>query len=143
PASNLDFLPLAAGAQITLAELKGPGVITHLWLTVESDDPYYPRLLVLRAKWDGESVPSIEVPIGDFFGVGNALEADVNTLPVRVAGDGRARTSFWPMPFQQSAEIMLRNDSSRTARLVFWQVDWVECVPTSTRTLHAHFRTSS
>jgi hypothetical protein len=98
---------------------------------------------VLRAKWDGESAPSIEVPLGDFFGVGNALEADVDTLPIRVAGDGRARTSFWPMPFTTAAEIRLRNDSARPARLVFWQVDWVECTPPNPRTLHAHFRTSS
>jgi hypothetical protein len=145
PSSNVDYIPLASGAEIALADIKGAGVIRHLWLTVESDDPYYARLMVLRAKWDGEATPSIEVPIGDFFGVGHGLEAEVNTLPVRVAGDGRARSSFWPMPFNQSADITLRNDSSRPARLVFWQVDWAELGEKSAgmRTLHAHFRASA
>ncbi len=144
PASNLDFLKLAAGAEIPLALVKGPGVLRHLWITVESDDPYYARLLVLRARWDGESAPSIEVPIGDFFGVGHGLEADVDSLPVRVAGDGRARSSFWPMPFNESADVTLRNDSGRPA-LVFWTIDWTELAAKGAglRTLHAHFRASA
>jgi len=144
PSGNLDFVPLASGAEITLADLKGPGVITRLWITVESDDPYYGRLLVLRARWDGERVPSIEVPIGDFFGAGHSLEADVDTLPVRVAGDGRGRTSYWPMPFNESAEISLRSDSGRPARLVFWQIDWTELPhkQPDLRTFHALFRAS-
>lgn len=141
--SNLDYQSLAAGAEMTLARITGPGVIRHLWLTVESDDPYYPRLLVLRARWEGESAPSVDVPIGDFFGVGHGLEANVDTLPIRVAGDGRARTSWWPMPFNEAAEISLRNDSQRPARLVFWQVDWTEAPKREhLRTFHASFRAS-
>ncbi len=140
--SNLDFLPIAAGAEIAIARIGGSGVIRHLWLTAESDDPYYARMLVLRARWDGETNPSVEAPIGDFFAVGNAQEAPVDTLPVRVAGDGRARSSWWPMPFNKGAEISIRNDSSRPARLVFWQVDYVETdAPCpNLRTFHAQFR---
>ena len=141
--SNLDFRTLAAGAEMTLARINGAGVIRHLWLTVSSDDPYYSRMIVLRARWDGETAPSVDVPIGDFFGVGHALDVDVDTLPIRVAGDGRARSSFWPMPFNENAEISLRNDSPRPARLLFWQIDWTEapkCV--GLRTFHASFRAS-
>lgn len=141
--SNLDYLPLAAGAEMTLAQITGSGVIRHLWITIESDDPYYSRLILLRARWDGETAPSIDVPIGDFFAVGNAMEAPVDTLPVRVAGDGRGRACYWPMPFNESAEISLRNDSGRPARLVYWQVDWSDAPKCEQlRTFHAAFRST-
>lgn len=141
--SNLDYMPLAAGAELTLANLRGCGVIRHLWLMVESDDPYYSRLIVLRARWDGETSPSIDVPIGDFFAVGNAVEVPVDTLPVRVAGDGRGRSCWWPMPFNDGAQISLRNDSGRPAPRVWWEIDWSD-VPAGggARTLHASFRAS-
>lgn len=139
--SNLDYLPIAAGAEVTIARISGAGIIRHLWLTAESDDPYYARMLVLRARWDGETSPSVEAPIGDFFAVGNAQEAPVDTLPIRVAGDGRARVSWWPMPFNKGAELSIRNDSNRPARLTFWQVDWFDAPPCpNLRTFHAQFR---
>src|SRR5262249_39116116 len=69
PQGNLDFVPLASGAEVAIADLKGPGVVTHLWLNVQCDDPYAGRLVILRAKWDGETNASVEVPVGDFFGV--------------------------------------------------------------------------
>jgi hypothetical protein len=141
PQSNLDFVPLASGAEVPIAELKGPGVITHLWLNVQSDDPYAGRLVVLRARWDGEPNPSIEVPIGDFFGVGFALDGNVDTLPVRVTADGRARSCWWPMPFASSAQLSIRNDSQRPVRMLQWTVDWNEAAcPKEVRTFHAQFR---
>lgn len=141
--SNLDYKSLAPGAEMTLARITGAGVIRHFWVTLESDDPYYGRLIVLRARWDGETAPSVDVPIGDFFGVGQGMEVDVDTLPIRVAGDGRARSSFWPMPFNEAAELSLRNDSNRPARLVFWQVDWTDAPKCQNlRTFHASFRAS-
>jgi hypothetical protein len=132
PASNLDFVPLASGAEIPIADLKGPGVITHMWINVQSDDPYAGSLVVLRAKWDGETTPSIEVPIGDFFGVGFSLDGAVDTLPVRVTADGRARNC--------SAYVTIRNDSTRPVRMLQWAVDWTSCaVPAGCRTFHAWY----
>jgi hypothetical protein len=143
-ASNADFIALASGAEIAIASLKGPGVITHMWINVQSDDPYAGRLVVLRAKWDGESGASIEVPIGDFFGVGFGLDGNVDTLPVRVTADGRARSCWWPMPFSSSAEVTIRNDSPRPIRMLQWAVDWSDTpCPANVRTFHAHFRASN
>lgn len=141
--ANQDYVPVASGAEIAIAELKGPGVITHMWINVQSDDPYAGRMVVLRAKWDGETVPSIEVPIGDFFGVGFGLDGSVETLPVRVTADGRARSCWWPMPFAKSADVTIRNDSQRPIRMLQWAVDWNETpCPPNVRTFHAHFRVS-
>ena len=59
---------IAPGTSVTLAEIAGTGVIRHLWLTAQCDVPQVYGLLVLRAWWDGEQEPSIEAPLGDFFG---------------------------------------------------------------------------
>ena len=48
----------------TLMDVDGPGVIQHIWITV---DPKRYRDLILRMYWDGEDEPSVEVPVGDFF----------------------------------------------------------------------------
>jgi hypothetical protein len=143
PQGNLDFVPLASGAEVPIADLHGPGVINHIWLNVQSDDPYAGRLVVLRAKWDGETSPSVEVPVGDFFGVGFSLDGNVDTLPVRVTADGRARSCWWPMPFAESAHLSIRNDSQRPVRMLQWAVDWNEAAcPKDVRTFHAQFRTT-
>src|SRR4051812_36116506 len=68
--ANADARPVAPGEALTLLDEAGPGLITHVWVTIASDDPYHLKALVLRMYWDGESTPSVEVPIGDFFGLG-------------------------------------------------------------------------
>ncbi|CAN5653840.1 hypothetical protein BH23CHL2_BH23CHL2_22210 [soil metagenome] len=70
---NDDWLHVAAGDHASLAEIEGAGRITHIWMTIAAEDPHILRLLVLRAWWDGEPEPRIEVPIGDFFGMGHAM----------------------------------------------------------------------
>jgi len=55
-----------------MADLRGAGCVRHIWVTIASNEPDYLRKLVFRAYWDGESAPSIESPVGDFFGVGHA-----------------------------------------------------------------------
>ncbi len=66
---------------VTLADIAGPGAIQHIWCTVH---PSAWRRLVLRAYWDGEEHPSIEVPLGDFFCNGWCERANVSSLPVAV-----------------------------------------------------------
>ena len=51
-------------ATFTLAEIDGPGKITHFWITTHKDNW---RTLLLRAYWDGAHEPAVEVPYGDFF----------------------------------------------------------------------------
>ncbi len=69
---NNDCRLLPANTDITIANLEGPGIITHIWMTISCRDRQYPRLLAIRAYWDGEKQPSVEAPIGDFFAVGHA-----------------------------------------------------------------------
>src|SRR5437763_3805430 len=67
---NGDARAIAPGETLTLLDEAGPGLITHVWVTIASDDPNQLKALVLRMYWDGESTPSVEAPIGDFFGLG-------------------------------------------------------------------------
>src|SRR5271157_2708201 len=69
---NADFRTIEPGATLTLLDEKGPGLISHIWITIASDEPYHLKKLVLRIFWDDESEPSVETPIGDFFGLGTA-----------------------------------------------------------------------
>ena len=73
-------IEIAAGETATLADIAGPGCVTHIWLTTHRD---HWRRLVLRAHWDGDDEPAVETPIGDFFCSGWGEFAQVNSLPGR------------------------------------------------------------
>jgi hypothetical protein len=82
---------------ITLADINGPGIIQHIWMTCFPD---FWRSLVLRFYWDGEENPSIEVPYGDFFCNGWCQRCKVNSLPIAVNPAG-GMNSYWVMPFRR------------------------------------------
>ena len=122
---NDDSDHFAQGESKTIAVLEGPGKITHIWLTPSSLDIRHPRALVLRIYWDGADDPSVEVPIGDFFAVGNGMQATVDSLPIKVSSYGRGYNSYWQMPFARKARITLTNESDRASASCYYQIDWV------------------
>src|SRR5215470_16672325 len=67
---NEDYRTLAPGETLALLEAAGPGEISHIWVTIASGESFHLKKIVLRIFWDGESSPSVEAPIGDFFGLG-------------------------------------------------------------------------
>src|SRR5919202_374148 len=69
-----------ANQSLELAQIEGPGVIQHLWLTGKA----LSRDVILRVYWDHQSQPSIEVPLGDFFGVGWGPFAQLSSMPIVV-----------------------------------------------------------
>jgi D-arabinan exo alpha-(1,3)/(1,5)-arabinofuranosidase (non-reducing end) len=89
------------GSEMTLADIEGPGAITHIWTTHRGGG----RDLILRAYWDGSEHPSVEAPLGDFFGVAMGVNATMNSQPIQVASEGRSRNCWWYMPFGKSARI--------------------------------------
>ena len=68
--ANADARRVQPGASLTLLDTDGPGNVSHIWFTISSDEPYHLKRIVLRIYWDGEATPSVEAPIGDFFGLG-------------------------------------------------------------------------
>jgi hypothetical protein len=139
---NADARPIKPGATLTLADLQGAGRIVHIWCTIAHDDPAYSRMLVLRIYWDGEQNPSVECPIGDFFGIGHGIDKAFTSIPVRVTSDGRGRNCYWPMPFRKSARITVSNDSARPCNAFYYYIDWQkeESLPKTTAYFHAMYR---
>ena len=144
PESNDDSKRPIPGETITLADLTGPGVVTHIWLTVAANEYGWPRLLRLRVYYDGNATPSVDAPVGDFFGVGHGFERPVDSLVIRASSEGRSRNSYWPMPFRKSCRITVTNEGRRRVSNLYYHVDWkkVPSLPADTAYFHARYRQS-
>src|SRR5512136_764351 len=122
--SNDDSKRPIPGETTVLADLQGPGVVSHIWLTVADNEYAWPRLLRLRVYYDGHKTPSVDAPLGDFFGVGHGYERNLNSLVGRNASFGRARNSYWAMPFRKSCKITVTNEGQRRVTSLYYHVDW-------------------
>lgn len=100
-------ITVPAGKTTTLMDVKGPGVIQHIWITVGGN--HY-RDLNVRMYWDGEKSPSVECPIGDFFCNGFKTRANVLAMPINVNPSG-GFNCYFPMPFRKRARITVENRS--------------------------------
>jgi hypothetical protein len=115
--------PIKAGASCVLLDVKGQGIVSRIWVTVDDRSPEMLRSLKLEMFWDGEAKPAVAVPLGDFFGVGlgrtaqfqNALFADP---------EGRSFICYVPMPFRRGAKIRITNESPKDLTRVFFDVDF-------------------
>jgi hypothetical protein len=145
---NADRVYIEPGGTYVLADIAGAGCIRHIWLTARNTEPEYLRRLVLRAWWEGESQPSIESPLGDFFGVGHARVSNYWSLPLNMVTGGSVQAStraamncFFPMPYSRHARVAIRNDGKETAALYFY-VDYEEydTLPPAALRFHAHWR---
>lgn len=139
---NGDASTIEPNGTLTLADLEGPGVIAHIWCTINHPVPEHPRLLTLRMYWDGEEHPSVECPLGDFFVIGHGLNKPFFSIPVRVTSNGRARNCYWPMPFRKSARITVTNESEAACRAFYFYIDWQKhaSLPEDSAYFHAMYR---
>ena len=122
--SNDDSKRIMPGETYVMADLSGPGVVNHIWLTVADNEFAWPRLVRLRVYYDGKKTPSVDVPLGDFFGVGHGYERNLESLLVRNSSFGRARNSYWPMPFRGSCKITVTDEGDRPVTMFYYHVDW-------------------
>jgi hypothetical protein len=138
---NADSRRIRKGETLELANLKGPGIIRHIWFTPSGGGPRFPRALVLRMYWDGNPDPAVESPLGDFFAVGHGIVKLVTSLPVSITADGKAYNCYWPMPFARHAHITMTNDGPEDAGL-YWYIDYEEVpsLTTNTAYFHAQYR---
>lgn len=121
--ANADARPIAPGGSLTLLDQAGPGLITHIWVTIAAEDSDHLKALVLRMYWDGEATPSVETPIGDFFGLGLGDYFLYESLPLSV-GSNRALNSFFPMPFQKHARITVTNEGGGKVDAFYFNIDY-------------------
>jgi len=132
-------ITLPPGETTTLAEIDGPGVIQHIWITV---DPKAYRDTILRFYWDDEETPSVEVPLGDFFCNGHGMRYNVNSLPICVNPSG-GFNSYWPMPFKKSAKVTVENQRWEPIGGFFYQITYsLTQIPENTGYFHAQWRRS-
>jgi hypothetical protein len=139
---NADARQIAKGETLTLLDEVGPGLISHIWVTIASDDPHHLKALVLRMYWDGEATPSVEAPIGDFFGLGLGEYFLYQSTPLMVGSD-KALNSFFPMPFQKHARITVTNEGSEKIDAFYYNIDYrsyPKPLPADELYFHAQYR---
>jgi hypothetical protein len=119
----------------TVAEIDGSGSIQHIWMTPTGNWRYS----ILRFYWDDETTPSVEVPVGDFFGMGWGKYSPLQSLAVCV-NPGSAFNCYWPMPFRKKCRITMENIDVRDM-VLYYQVDYILTeIPNDAAYFHAQFR---
>jgi len=140
--ANADFRQVDPGGVLTLLDANGPGMLTHIWITVASPEAEHLKKLVLRIYWDQETTPSVEAPLGDFFGLGlgeyHRWESELLSV-----GSDKALNSFFLMPFQKHARITVSNEGQQKVDAFYFNLDYraySEPLPGGTLYFHAQFR---
>ena len=118
----------------TVAEISGSGSVQHIWMTPTGNWRYS----ILRFYWDDETTPSVEVPVGDFFGMGWGKYSPLQSLAVCV-NPGSAFNCYWPMPFRKKCKITMENIDEEDM-VLYYQVDYILTeVPADAGYFHAQF----
>ncbi|HEK85358.1 MAG: glycoside hydrolase family 172 protein [Candidatus Saccharicenans sp.] len=122
---NADFIRIEPGQIAELARIPGAGIIKHIWITLASEDPMIRRNAVLRMYWDGEKDPSVECPLGDFFGQGWGEKYNFISLPLAAAPlGGNALNCYFPMPFSEGALVTIENQSDKPIEAFYYYLDY-------------------
>ena len=117
---NRDWVQIGAGETRTIAQVAGPACIRHIWMTMWFEREDFLRRVLLRFYWDDCDEPSVECPIGDFFGLGHARRKNFVTAILQMSPeDGRGFNSYWPMPFRRAARIEVENPGQVSFPLYF------------------------
>ncbi len=141
---NADYRKIAPGETLVLMDEAGPGEITHFWTTMWADGQAL-KALVLRMYWDEEKTPSVESPLGDFFGLGLGDYVIYESAPLAVAPN-RALNTFFPMPFQKHARITLTNEGAKEVPNFYFNIDYrtySRLLPSDLLYFHAQYRQAS
>ena len=140
---NDDRIGVPPGKTATLCEIKGAGVIRHIWFTIGCKDPMLRRNAVLRMYWDEEKKPSVESPLGDFFGQGWGESYNYIALPLCASPvAGRGLNCYLPMPFGRGAKITVENQSDKPIDALYYYVDYEQhkSMPATAGRFHAQWR---
>lgn len=146
PNSNFDNKSVAPGQTRVMMDVKGSGVITHIWMTFLGPEPHTwakngsanHQEMLLRMFWDGQL--AVEAPVGDFFANSFGKRSEVISLPV-IVEDADSYNCFWHMPFRKSARIEVVNQSQKPISLLYYNIDWIKKdISKDTPYFYAHYR---
>jgi len=133
------YVRIQPGETFTMAEIEGPGAIQHIWMTPTGNW----RFSILRIYYDDETTPSVEVPVGDFFGMGWNQYAPLVSQPITV-NPGSAFNSYWVMPFRKKCKITMENVNDQDQMTLYYQIDYtLTDVPDDAAYFHAQFKRSN
>ena len=139
---NHDFWLIKPGETRAIFDQAGPGAITHIWFTIAASTNYHLKELVLRAYWDGNPKPSVEAPIGDFFGL-NLGDYVIFESQYIACSPGKSLNSYFVMPYRKSARLTVTNDGVRDVGAFYSNIDFLasnEPLPQDTLYFHAQYR---
>lgn len=138
---NADRWPIAPGATQEIFNQKGPGVITHIWFTIAASSPLHLKELVLRAWWDNNPKPSVEVPIGDFFGL-NLGDYTIYESQYLACSPGRSLNCYFAMPYRTAARMAVTNEGSANVGAFYSNIDFLSVpqLPADALYFHAQYR---
>ena len=137
--------PFLEGDTATIADIEGPGMIRHIWVYLMgksiTEDYEVCRNAILRCYWDDQEHPSVEVPMGDFFGVAHGRRRPFASMALTMP-DGFAMNCYIPMPFATRARITVENDTGYEIHSLGYYIDYTlgDEVDDSVGRLHATFR---
>lgn len=140
---NRDSWPIAPGAEQELFKADSPGVITHIWFTISAQSSTHLKELVLRAWWDGNSKPSVETPVGDFFGL-NLGSYQIYESQYLACSPGRSLNCYFAMPYKR-ARITVTNEGRAQVGAFYSNIDYqsVAALPSDALYFHAQYRQSA
>lgn len=127
--NNRDHLKdIKPGETRTIAEISGSGVINHIWITIApGPDRLCRNDIIIRMYWDGNEYPSVESPIGPFFGQGWNEQYNYASFPLSAGpGNGTGLSSYFTMPFTKGARIEIENQTNEKIDAFYFYVDYLE-----------------
>jgi hypothetical protein len=137
---NHDYWTIPGGGMQELFRSDEPGAITHIWFTISALSLQHLKELVLRAWWDDASKPSIETPIGDFFGL-NLGQYVIYESAYLACSPGKSLNCYFSMPYKKSARMTVTNEGSQDVRAFYSNIDYVSApVPADALYFHAQYR---
>jgi hypothetical protein len=138
---NSDRWPIAAGGVQEVFNAAGPGIITHIWFTIAARSGDHLKELVLRGYWDGASKPSVEVPIGDFFGL-NLGAYQIYQSQYLACSPGRSLNCYFAMPYKRSARFTVTNEGGQEVGSFYSNIDYISVprLPDDSLYFHAQYR---
>jgi len=140
--ANRDARGVQPGATLTVMDADGPATISHIWFTIADNEAFHLKRIVLRIYWDGEQTPSVEAPIGDFFGLGLGAYHSWQSQMLSVSSI-KALNSYFPMPFARHAKITVTNEGEQAINSLYYNIDYrgtSRPLPPDTLYFHAQYR---
>src|SRR5581483_4419621 len=138
---NADYRAIAPGETLEVFNAQGPGVITHVWFTIAARGAEHLKELVLRAWWDNKEKPSIECPIGDFFGL-NLGQYVIYESAFLACSPGKSLNCYFAMPYRQAARMTVENQGGERVDAFYSNIDYKQLpsLPADALYFHAPYR---